>query len=271
MDLDSKNIQLQYQGFINTPCLWVEDLHGLKQMQFIEPNIGVFNDLIPSNLRLGKRVEHFVFHHLQQNSAIKILAENIQIQKGKITVGELDCLLLKDQTPIHLEIVYKFYLYDSSVGTTELEHWIGPNRKDALIQKLEKLKNKQLPLLHTSDCKTYLEQLDLNASEIEQNVYFKAQLFVPFKERNHAFNLINQECIIGFYINLTELKEFTTCKFYIPEKKNWLVITHTNVSWLTFDVFLTKVADYMEREFSPLCWIKNQNGEIDKAFLIWWK
>jgi len=62
-------------------------------------------------------------------------------------VGELDCLILRDKKPIHLEVIYKFYLYDASVGDTEIAHFIGPNRKDSLIEKLTKLQEKQLPIL----------------------------------------------------------------------------------------------------------------------------
>ncbi len=107
---------------------------------------------------------------------------------------------LKDKKPIHLEIIYKFYLYDSSVGESEIEHWIGPNRRDSLLQKLNKLKDKQLPLLYSKECLTYLETLKLTASEIDQQLYFKAQLFVPLKEYGNKFSLINNECIAVFIL-----------------------------------------------------------------------
>jgi len=56
--------------------------------------------------------------------------------------------LWENNKPIHLEIIYKFYLYDPSIGLTQLDHWIGPNRRDSLVKKLTKLKQKQLPLLY---------------------------------------------------------------------------------------------------------------------------
>ena len=86
--------------------------------------------------------------HSSKDKEIKILAENVQIQNEKTTVGEIDCILTTAKKPVHLEIIYKFYLYDKSVGTNELEHWIGPNRRDSLVSKLNKLKDKQLPLLY---------------------------------------------------------------------------------------------------------------------------
>jgi hypothetical protein len=59
-------------------------------------------------------------------------------------------------------------------------------------------------------------------------------------------------------------------KFYIPTKKDWLMIPHTNVDWLLYDEFLTESSTYLQRQFSPLCWIKKNTGELKKIFLVWW-
>src|SRR5690606_14715855 len=145
-----------------------------------------------------------------------ILCENLQVQQEKHTLGEMDALLLMNNQSIHLEIIYKFYVYDDSVGNTELEHWIGPNRKDSLVQKLDKLENKQLPLLYQSATLKSLEEYDLNMDQIKQQVLFKAQLFVPFNKSIPDFQFINPEAVYGFYIKKAELPEFKTCKFYLP-------------------------------------------------------
>ncbi|WP_415859547.1 DUF1853 family protein [Aureibaculum sp. 2210JD6-5] len=121
---------------------------------------------------------------------MKILTENIQVQHDKRTVGELDCILIKDNTPIHLEIIYKFYLYDNSVGSSEIEHWIGPNRNDTLLKKLTKLKEKQLPLLYSEHTKPILDDFNLNPKIINQLVYFKAQLFTPYNILLPEFTLV---------------------------------------------------------------------------------
>ena len=135
---NSKDLQLQYQGFFKTPFLWFgKGFFDLKMFDFENKNFSPLNLKLTKKLRLGKLVERFVSFELQQNQDAKILAENIQIQEDKRTLGELDCLILKDSTPIHLEIIYKFYLYDKSVGNSEIEHWIGPNRRDSFIQKVE--------------------------------------------------------------------------------------------------------------------------------------
>ncbi|SFC85744.1 DUF1853 family protein [Algibacter pectinivorans] len=263
-------LQKRYEGFLKTPCLWKEDdVYGLQQFKidYISEQIDVEID---DNLRLGKYVERFVSFEIEQQPDISVLAENIQIQDGKTTLGEIDCLLKRNGKPIHLEVIYKFYLYDKSVGDTEIEHFIGPNRKDSLIEKLTKLREKQLPLLYTDACKPYLDKFDLKAKDITQEVYFKAQLFVPFAKQDTALKTLNPNCVVGFYINQNDLERFEDCKFFIPNKKDWLLEPHTYVNWLSFDTFKINTKNYFDEQFSTLCWVKFKTGELKKLFLVWW-
>jgi len=270
MILSTKLIQLHFDGFLKTPCLWKNrGVFDLQQFEIQQKSESI-NFLINSKLRLGKYIERFVSFQLQQEKSIQLLAENVQIQRDKITLGELDCLLVKDDKPIHLEIIYKFYLYDASVGKTEIEHFIGPNRKDSLVEKLNKLKQKQLPLLYSNECKLYLKAINLNAENFEQQVYFKAQLFVPYVKKEMQLETLNQNCINGFYIYQHQIQQFSDCKFYIPTKKDWLIIPHTNVDWLSFNVFKTEMNTSLERQFSPLIWVKHPSGNIEKMFIVWW-
>ncbi len=263
-------LQKHYQGFLETPSLWQgNSIKNLEQLETSQPSQKI-DIQIDNNLRLGKYVERLVSFELSQQKDITILAENIQIQKDKLTLGELDCLLLKGGQPIHLEIIYKFYLYDPSVGTTDIEHFIGPNRKDSLIQKLTKLKDKQLPLLYSDACKPHLENLNLKAETITQQVYFKAQLFLPFASQNIELQSLNNDCVYGFYLNSEQLDEFKDCKFYIPTKKDWLVMPHPNVDWINFSQFSEITQDYVTQKYSTLFWLKLKNGNTKKAFLVWW-
>ncbi|TYA59023.1 DUF1853 family protein [Formosa maritima] len=269
--MNTKSLNLQYQGYLNTPNMWFGNaVYNLQQLEIEAINTSNFNEFIASNLRLGKRVEQFVFHELKHVTYISILAENLQIQQEKHTLGEIDALLLIDNKPVHLEIVYKFYVYDDSVGNTELDHWIGPNRKDSLVEKLVKLKNKQLPLLYHSVTLKYLENYNLEVEQISQQVFFKAQLFVPYLSEKTNYEWVNKDCIIGFYVNKEELIHFKDCKFYIPSKVNWLVESYPQVPWLEYSLFLEKVISILDEQTSPLVWIKHPNGEINKVFIVWW-
>lgn len=271
MDLNTKDIQLQYKGFLNTPQLW-ENNEVFELQQFELPNIKtpLFDGFLPKNQRLGRRVENFLSHQLKQDATIRILVENSQIQNKKITVGELDFLIETNKNPIHLEVIYKFYLYDASVGKTELEHWIGPNRRDSLVAKLNKLKNKQLPLLYNPFTEPLLKKLHLKTETIQQQVLFKAQLFVPYKIANTELKSLNNNCINGFYIHLNELQQFKRCKFYIPSKINWLQEIQTQTKWQSFEQFSQTINVFLNQKSAPLCWLKHPNGETEKFFVVWW-
>lgn len=271
MDLDTSRIQLQYLGFLNTPLLWKSiPVLGMHQLGLNSKKASNFEGNITNNLRLGKRVERFVSHQLEEYNAISINAENIQIQQNKLTLGELDCLLMVNNIPTHLEVVYKFYLYDESVGTSEIERWIGPNRNDSLMQKLTKLKEKQLPLLYAHETKPILDALNINAESIQQRVYFKAQLFAPLSDKDVSFKLLNSDCLIGFYLRLNDLEQFSDCKFYIPTKVDWLMEIQTQIDWIPYELFLLRVDVLLAQKNATLCWIKTPKEKLLKCFVVWW-
>lgn len=270
MHQKTKDIQRRFEGFLQTPCLWKsDDMYQLSQFDIEQKHIR-FDRNIDSGLRLGKYVEQLVLYQLSKDERIQVIAENVQIAKNGITLGELDCLLYKDKQPVHLEIVYKFYVYDVHTGTEEPDYWIGPNRKDSLVEKLEKLRQQQLPLLYSDACSNYLQSLGLHPENMLQHIYFKAQLFVPPDTNDIPFSTINKDCIAGIYIHKDQRYQFKDAKFYIPAKKDWLVIPHTQVHWLTFEDFILESNRYLQREFSPLCWMKSGSGNLQKFFLVWW-
>ena len=264
-----KVTQIRFEGFLKTPTLWVStNIHELKQFSIEQKSI-VFNLDIDNKQRLGKYVERFVSHQLVNTEGISLIAENIQISKDKITLGELDFLINKNGKPIHLEVIYKFYLCDPSLKG--LDCWIGPNKKDSLVEKLNKLREKQLPLLYSKECEKYLKSISLQSADISQQVYFKAQLFLPLGKNPSINSLINTDCIAGFYCSLHTLTEFKNAKFFIPSKKDWLMTPHTNVAWMAYEKYLEESKTYLDRQFSPMCWIKSTSGELKKFFLIWWE
>jgi hypothetical protein len=264
--------QLQYLGYSNTPNLWFGDtVYGLNQFESkIIPNTPFTNTNKLPQQRLGKRVEQFVCQDLAKHPNMTVLAHNLQIQRNQQTIGELDTVLLVNNHPVHLEIVYKFYLYDDTIGSTPLDHWIGPNRKDSFVQKLDKLKYKQLPLLFHRDTQPYLKVLALKPEQIQQEVLFKAQLFLPKTLKKTTFKSINSDCIAGSYIKRDMLPSFQNCLFYIPSKLNWLIDIQSNVSWLSYSQFLESVSVFLDRQLAPLIWIKHPNGITERCFVVWW-
>ncbi|WP_296317127.1 DUF1853 family protein [Winogradskyella sp. UBA3174] len=269
MDL---NTILRYKGCFETPSLWKRDtVYELNQLDLdFEPNFDI-TKLTLKNHRLGKQVEAFINHQLKQQDSIHWICDNLQIQNDKITIGELDALFYKDNTPIHLEIVYKFYLYDNSViDDNPLKKWIGPNRKDALVYKLDKLRNKQLPLLYNTKTKLYLDKFNHKATDFEQYVCFKAQLFLPYKIADLKIHPININCVNGFYLSIQKIDIINYFEFYIPNKLDWLFTPHIEVSWLKFKEAKIEINKYIIEKHSPLCWLKDNDEKLQKCFITWW-
>jgi hypothetical protein len=270
MQLSPQHLQALYQAYCKTYLLWKHtDVNNLKQLELPSDYDLVFLRKLERRLRLGQLAEQFVFNQLETSSVTEILAENIQVQKEKQTLGELDTLLLLYNQPIHLEIIYKFYVYDPTLGDLEIERWIGPNRKDSLIEKLTKLEEKQLPLLYSKDCQNTLINLELDHYSFNQKVLFKAQLFTPYKEQV-SFELINQDCVCGFYFKNSQLDEFKECQFYIPSKLDWFLEPHENVEWMEYSNFRSETKPFLDNNQSPLFWMKNEVKELTKGFSVWW-
>ncbi len=261
--------QQRFLGFQNTPFLWNNELLGLEQFKITDFSQSI-DVKIEDSTRLGNYIERLVSYQLQQQKNIQIIDENIQIIHNKIILGEIDSILFKDNQPIHLEVAYKFYLYDPTVGTRFLEHWIGPNRRDSLLLKLNKIREKQFPLIYTQVCRHLLESLNLEANCIQQCTYFKAQLFIPYKQ-HIDFPFLNQECLTGYYIYKNQLNDFQNCKFYLPKKLDWIISPHERVDWLNFDKTKIRIQEFHNKKSAPLCWVKQANGEILKLFVVWWE
>lgn len=269
MAYQHNDIQLQYQGYSNTQLLWKGNkVFELEQFSILNQENPTLQP-IAEQMRLGFRVERFIGNDLQNMKDVKVLSENIQVRDKKQTIGELDCLLLVNGKPIHLEIVYKLYLYDETIGENEIERWIGGNRRDSFAKKLNKLKTKQLPLLYNSNTKTLLDSLNLKAEEIEQRVHFKAQLYIPY-QANVDFKVLNPECLKGFYVRLQDLPRLKKFQFFIPYKRDWLVEPQLDAKWMNYKEFKDIIDSILIHKSYPLCWLKYPDETMEKFFVVWW-
>ncbi|MEE3210323.1 MAG: DUF1853 family protein, partial [Pseudomonadota bacterium] len=87
--------------------------------------------------RLGFRFEQ-LWQSALSSSEIPFIA-NQQITDEGRTLGELDLLIPRGQSTLHIELALKFYL-----GVED--DWIGPNRRDLLSRKIQHTFDHQLPL-----------------------------------------------------------------------------------------------------------------------------
>jgi hypothetical protein len=119
---------------------------GLETFHLSELNrVNELNFQLPTNVRLGHLVEKIVSELIKSSTNYKVLYENVQIINDKKTIGEIDFIIenINKKELIHLEMAYKFYLFDPNISADPINNWIGPNRNDSLKEKLDKLKKLQ--------------------------------------------------------------------------------------------------------------------------------
>lgn len=94
--------------------------------------------------RLGLRFEYLMWFWLKDHRfhAFKLLGHSIQMFQGQRTLGEIDFLILNENTQQieHWEVALKYYLAEADF---QLQHWYGLNRQDTLLRKLKHFTEKQ--------------------------------------------------------------------------------------------------------------------------------
>lgn len=225
---------------------------------------------IPSQLMIGKQAEHCFEHYIRSSNRYQLLAHNVQIQGAEATIGELDYLLFDTrlQRTLHVELACKFYLYDP--GKTGWSAWTGPNRKDSLDKKLEKLEQRQFPLLFLKETSRLLSNLHLNASEIVQLLCLKALLFVP---RHNAFTYNFDRwspSIVGQWMDLDELfEEDKHASYALPKKTQWLIPLKEQKQWMSLQELIPLITEAHQNQKTPLVYQKS-NGVLKLFFIVWW-
>ena len=225
---------------------------------------------IPANLRLGHMVEKIVSDLIKGSNNYDVIHENIQLIEAGKTFGEIDFIVQEMDTKLlsHLELAYKFYLYDPTISEESINNWIGPNRRDSLKEKLEKLKAKQFPLLYHESMKERLAPLDVE--RINQKLCFLMSLFVPYQYKpNFSPNV--QNAIKGYYISYQKFLALDSAGnlYHIPGKKHWGIDPAENSVWQEYDEFNLSLKSYLEQNKAPLCWSKN-GCDFKEFFIVWW-
>jgi hypothetical protein len=233
----------------------------------VSPNLDL---LIQTNIRLGHMVEKIVAQLIKNSSNYNLLFENIQIIDDKKTIGEIDFIIEEHSSKqvIHLELAYKFYLFDPTISSEPINNWIGPNRNDSLKEKLEKLKTTQFPLLYDERTKSTLNAIVID--KVSQALCLLVSLYLPF-EYQEKISADFQKGIKGYYLNL---ERFITnhqahITYYLPAKKEWGIEPADNDTWHEFRVIEKNLATKMEEKQAPLCW-QNDNGTCSQFFIVWW-
>lgn len=244
---------------------------GLKTFNLSELNLSTEPDFpLPNNLRLGHLAERIVSGLIKSSTNYKVLYENVQLIEAKRTLGEIDFIIENKDTNqrIHLELAYKFYLFDPSIGSESINNWIAPNRNNSLQGMLEKLKGKQFPLLYHNAAQAKLNTIEIN--ELSQAVCLMANLFIPYEYKAN-FEPAYQKAIKGYYLNMDTLTSLDNSakSYYVPSKKEWGMDPAGNENWTDFNDIEEDIRASMEEERAVLCWQKQENS-YSAFFIVWW-
>lgn len=262
-----------FTGFSNTLPLWEKKQFEIQQFEFPSLVLASFQPKpIPTNLRLGHQMEH-VFKQLVEDSEVyRVVLYNLPIKNEERTLGEID-FILKDQTTgkfIHVELTYKFYLIDPDISEP-VHSLIGPNRRDTFFAKMEKIKNKQFPLIHSEEGAKALHEHHIDHLTMEHQCCFKAQLFQPYG-KEVPIGTLNKDCLAGHWLRFDDFNtpEFAKAQFYMPTKSEWVIEPQDQVAWKSHVEILIDLDQSLLQERAPMLWIKSPTGEFQKVFVVWW-
>lgn len=232
------------------------------------------DDLPPTRLPIGKQMELRLLAALEADPRYEVLAHGLQIQDDGITRGELDFLIrdTQDGQMLHIELVHKYYIYDPALGESEHERWIGPNYKDRLSYKLEKLRDHQFPLLQHPLTRPYLSALGLAAEQIAQRLCFSAELYAAHDQQvTPNESSISPEALRGKYYRYSQASEAlpAEAQYYLCSKQDWICTASAIQDWAGREQLLSSsaVQALQADGRATMIWIRG-GAEIERAFLI---
>ena len=268
---DAQRLEWQWEGFWRAPNLgaplWdsIKNFHPPEKREY-----SWVGDL--GNIPLGKRAEKFFESGIKSADQYKLIAKNIQIIQSGITMGEIDFVLFDRERDsyVHVELAFKLYLLDPDSGKG-LDRWIGPNRRDRLVDKLHKLKTQQFPKLFDSIIAEIFSEKSINTSEVEQRLYLPGQLFVPHGS-NVQISTLNPDAVAGVYMGFSDFKLLAAeVKCWIPEKQDWFIDPSRWPTWISGSDAISQVKEKLSRSRSPMVWIKDRDRNYSRCFVVFWK
>jgi hypothetical protein len=236
-------------------------------------SLSLQNDLdfqLATNIRLGHLAEKIVSELIKLSGNYQVLYEHFQIIEDRKTLGEIDFIIENtiDKKLIHLELAYKFYLFDPSISSEPINNWIGPNRNDSLREKLEKLKSKQFPLLYHSCTASKFPTIDIET--VSQALCLLVSLFIPYEFKT-TLAPVYDNAIKGYYLNLATFISLHHSEktYYLPSKKEWGMDASENEIWTDYEGVAIQINTSINEKQALLCWQKYK-GTYLAFFIVWW-
>lgn len=168
--------------------------------------------------RIGFYYQWLWLHLIQQSEHYRLIAEEVQLNDEKQTVGAIDFLVEDTQTnqTEHWEVAVKFYLLHKGL-------WHGPNGNDRLDIKLNRMLSHQLKL---TEHPAFQKKFSIDPTCILPRLIMQGRLYLnPFEQEISPVNCLdhklNPTLDLGSWC-FAHQAHLITEPLYLLERSQWL-------------------------------------------------
>lgn len=170
--------------------------------------------------RLGRYAECLLGWFLQHGPAAHLIAANVPLRRGGVTLGECDFLVQTQAgRRLHWELAVKCYLH-AGEGRAQLADYVGPNLQDRFDLKLRHLLDHQLPLSAREEFVTLG-----HAGPWEPQMFVKGWLFYRRGETTNDPGELDPDHGRGWWATRSEWPEFAAAhagQWRVLPRLDWL-------------------------------------------------
>lgn len=172
--------------------------------------------------RLGLYFEQLYACLLQDLLGWELLARNLQIRDERRTLGELDFLLRNPLTGEvgHHEIAVKFYLGHTDSVSRQVR-WYGPNSRDRLDLKTDRLLQHQTRLTSSEAARPVLRALGVKGAPVAR-LFMPGYLFYPLDEAVMVPQQVDPDHGGGRWCHVEDVSRVQTEGWVVLHKPHWL-------------------------------------------------
>ena len=191
---------------------------------------------------IGTYFESLWAFYLLSHPSYELIAKNLQANSKTRTEGEFDFIVFDKENEhyIHQEIAIKFYLGFSKQNHHDFSDgkniWLGPQCKDRLDLKMDKMLNSQINLSNKDSGKQALRSINIDpdACNIKTQLIIKGYLFYPPNPSVIAPNICNQNHLRGLWFTLDEfityIEDSDFDAWALLTKPEWISPYYTDLS-----------------------------------------
>ncbi|MBN7797994.1 DUF1853 family protein [Parahaliea mediterranea] len=208
--------------------------------------------------RLGLYFERLWHFFLARDPAVELLAHNLPVRENGRTLGEFDLLYYchERRRHCHLELAVKFYLGYSAPGcdtpgASRWRDWLGPNSRDRLDLKLDRLLDHQVRLADHPSARAVLARLGV--TDPLREVEMKGYLFRHPRNPLPPPRAFNPALALHSWWRLQELPGALdpSLRYRVLPRLEWLAAARDTVDAMPPPALLQALEDHFREHRQP--------------------